>query len=95
MKELITMFLKDLSERFATDGCNDLYLPNTAENRVMTIAAEYFLTNEFSQVRIVDGKVLTNNMAIIDFLITALERPETQLVTLGEQIDKNIPEELI
>lgn len=42
----IAAFLEELDDRFGNDGCNDMSLPNTPENREMVVAADKIWCDE-------------------------------------------------
>lgn len=72
----IVGFLNELSDRFSNDGCNDMYLVDTPENREMCIEAEKFSYGEVytqpydSQKS--KGEFCVNNNLVIDFLCNKL-----------------------
>lgn len=70
----IAAFLDELGDRFGNDGCNDLTLPDTPENRAMILAAEAHALGDDASGRVggYDGKLMTNNMFVIDYLKSKL-----------------------
>jgi hypothetical protein len=75
--ELTISFLKELEERFSTDGCNELGMLNTEFNRSLaTVEGEGFF------LMIDEGKhILTQNGYVISNLISILESDAEYLKT--------------
>jgi hypothetical protein len=71
MKDLIVLFLEELLDRFANDGCNDLIIDNTEFNKQMCLSYDSDQEEDiewFSEIN--DGKQLsTHNTIVIDNLI--------------------------
>jgi hypothetical protein len=73
----LAAFLHAFSERLGNDGCNDLYLANTEENRKFIEAVHEFHEQE-EDIRLVDrGKgrpkqIVANNVAVVEFLLARL-----------------------
>lgn len=71
----IARFLEELSNRFDTDGCNDMELEDTAENRTMINSAEKLYDPESDFVAIpYKGKLSTNNSTLLDYLKAKFEK---------------------
>ena len=71
-------FLTELYDKFSTDGCNDMYLPDTPENREMYLAAEKLDFGDSAEpleeaLQVPYGnkgekKIGTNNQTIVRYL---------------------------
>lgn len=69
-------FLNELDDKFGNDGCNDMYLPDTPENRELYIAAATLDLEETGEEEIESvedalrgkKKIGTNNLMILAYL---------------------------
>jgi hypothetical protein len=69
---LVASFLEQLSDRFSTDGCNDMWLDNNAEN--MSIVTEAEKLAKFDADPIADrtgddNEIGTSNTLILDYVL--------------------------
>ena len=68
----IAAFLEELDDRFGNDGCNDMYVPDTPENRTMVAAAEQLWagTNETepAPLQVRKKRISTGNETVIAYL---------------------------
>ena len=69
----LAAFMRRLSERLSNDGCNDLYLPDTGENRKFVQAVLEFQEDDTdTDVKTVQNKgvkqIITNNVSVVDYL---------------------------
>lgn len=77
---LVVGFLEELDDKFGSDGCNDMWLPNTPANRELNLAAEKFWrkVNEDEEESSDDppeGDIIdTNNQVILGYLIHRLKK---------------------
>ncbi len=64
-------FLSELSDRFGTDGCNDLFLEDTPENRQLVADAERSQMGEDAREEVsADGGLIgTFNGVLLDHLL--------------------------
>ena len=70
---MIVQFLKQLSDKMGDAGCNDLKLPDAPETRELVSAATKYMTGEDREVRACDGRILTTDFIIVDYLAYKLE----------------------
>ncbi len=64
----IAMFLEQLGDRFGNDGCNDMTIPDTPENRQLVSEAEIEFTEEDGtqmEINASDGAIHTGNHVIL------------------------------
>jgi hypothetical protein len=64
----IAAFLGRLSERMSNDGCNDMFLADTPENRELVKAAEHETVGpgETWQPMLHGGKLCTSNYMVVE-----------------------------
>lgn len=74
-RAVLLQFLDELSQRFSCDGCNDLCLPNTPENKELaTRAYRFCMSKEDAKYWIAGferetGSVIgVSNQIIVDYL---------------------------
>lgn len=61
----VVAFLRDLLDRYGNDGCNDLKMPDTPENRALIAAAEKM---DVSNIKPWKGELCTYNHVILGHL---------------------------
>ena len=69
----LAAFLDELSDRFGNDGCNDMFLKDTPNNRKLVIAAEKHQAKEQgeeadTEVHLHNKKLGTMNSTVLDYL---------------------------
>lgn len=80
--DLVIGFLEDLSHRFSNDGCNDMFLENTPENRKLVLQAQLAVNSSRTEIKLYEihkgqpQKICTNNILIIDYLISKLNEED-------------------
>lgn len=68
----IVGFLNELDDRFSSDGCNDMFLDDTPENRELVLAANKLYYGEDEEIRLYGGKIGTSNHNILHYVKTKL-----------------------
>jgi hypothetical protein len=80
--DLVIGFLEDLSYRFSNDGCNEIFLENTPENRELVLQAQLAVNSPRNEIKLYEihagqpKKICTNNILIIDYLISKLNEKD-------------------
>lgn len=76
----VVAFLKELSNRFGNDGCNDMFLADTPENRQLVLAAEQYADIASNEIRLFEvrkgesKKIGTMNDVVLDYLMIELAK---------------------
>lgn len=60
---LLDKLLNDLDESYSSAGCNDLFIPNTPQNREIVLAAE-----KAKELHIVGRTIGTSDQTILKYL---------------------------
>lgn len=67
---LLVKLLDEFGDRLGNDGCNDMMLPDTPENRELVMASENYCLSETGTVAITsyNGEIVANNGMILAYL---------------------------
>lgn len=70
----VAAFLDQLSDRFGNDGCNDMWLDNTAENRELVTKANRAAgwNCEAEELLHRSGRLIAQNNHVCDYLLSVL-----------------------
>lgn len=72
--EIIRGALKDLSEYYGNNSCNDLFIPDCAENRQIVLEYQKSIGDD-SELCIHDGQILTRDGLGVYLIKKALNLP--------------------
>ncbi len=67
---ILATFCNELNDRFSNDGCNEMTLPDTPENRELVNKATQYAYGDDVDMKphIEDGEICTGNEAILSYL---------------------------